>query len=324
MMKKHLFFSTLVLYLLCNPGVRSQDTISRIDLVALSRKSVESAAKMLREEVKDFDRKCFLLGTMDDNMGHYQTFTANKSLDDVDESVKWIFDKEAAFMPDTMAYRRITTYATLGNGSWHIDLAQLAVSLFGDDYADLRALRVCNRCCPTQRHYGSEIESIYDPEDPICKGNPEAPTQPPYEIELYSSSLAKEMACYYHFDYEKPQLPVVSSGGDIGYRGVINRDKIATEAQKLSFLTGVFMRYGCGRVNDQYGSGCYSICIPNSLSAAAVCAEILREMGCEQVAYIDKFPYGHQIFFTLSAEVGKVIRLKSMVFRELQSNMIAF
>lgn len=317
-------FITFILCLLYNPPIQSQEAIAHDDLIALSQKSVADAVKILHEKLEGFDRECFLLGTMDDNMGHYQTFTANKSLDDVGDFVKWMFEKESEFIPDTMACRRITTYSTNGNGSWHTDLALLAVALFKDDYNDVRALRVCNHCSPPQRHYGSEIKSLYDKEDPVCKKNPDLPLSSAYEIELYSSSLVKAITDYYTFDMGKPFLPVISSGGDIGYRGVINRKKISTRAQKLSFLTGIFMRYGCNRINEQYEAGYYSISIPNSLSAATVCSDILQEMGCEKVVYIDKFPYGHQIFFITSVEVEEIKNLTNLVQKELDSKRIAF
>lgn len=323
-MRKHLFFIVSILCLSYNPIAKSQDTISHDDLIERSQKSVEESIKIFYQELEDFDRECFLLGTMDDNMGHYQTFTSNKSLDDMDDKVKWMFKKDAEFIPDTMAHQRITTYETNGDGSWHTELALVVVELFKKDYPDLRALRVCNSSTPARKHYGNDIKSVlYDREDSICKRSfPIKP--PPYVIELYSSFLAKTMASYYSFDPERQSLPVISTGGDIGYRGIIDKEKIATRPQKISFLMGVFMRYGYKRINDEYGSDCYSISIPNSLSTATKCAEILQEMGCEQVAYIDKFPYGHQILCTFSLEVDKVKSITSKIQKELHSRLVAF
>jgi hypothetical protein len=304
----------LVLFLFSNMSVISQKPLTYNDLITLSQSSAADAANVLYEGVKDFDKECFLIGTLDDDMGHYQTFTANKSIDDVDDDTKWMFENGFQFIPDTMACQRITTYGTY---AWQTDLALIVVSLFKNDYPDFRALRVCAHCYPLKKHYGSEIKSHYDPEDSICKRT-NVPV-PPFEIELYSSSLAKVTAGYYNFDYEKRLLPVISSGGDIGYRGLINKEKISTQAQKQSFLTGFFMRYGCSQNN-----GYYNISVSNSLSAVTVCTAILKEIGCKHVDYIDKTPDGHKIIFTPSPEITKLMLLIEKVNEKIISKQLAF
>ncbi|MDR2382404.1 MAG: hypothetical protein LBD76_00750 [Prevotellaceae bacterium] len=271
-------------------------SLTDADIAPLSQKTAAKAVTLLYEGIKDFDRECFLTGALDDNMGHYQTFTANKSIDDVDKDMKWMFENGIQFVPDTMAYQRITTYDE--NNLRHINLTLIVASLFKKDYPDFRALRV--KHYPPKKHYGSEIKSHYDPEDPFV-------------IELYSSSLAKLTAGYFNFDYKKRFLPVISSGGDIGYRGIVNKDKITTQAQKLSFLAGVFMRYGC----SSRGISVYNIPVANSLSAATVCSAILKETGCEHVDYIDKTPDGHTIIFTPSSDVANLIRLVDNVHNEM-------
>jgi hypothetical protein len=304
----------LVLFLLSNISVISQKPLVYDDLIARSQSSATDAANLLYKEIKDFDRECFLIGTLDDDMGHYQTFTANKFIDDVDNDMKWMFENGFQFMSDTMVCQRITTYGTY---AWQIDLALIVVSLFKKDYPDFRALRVCTHCYPLKKHYGSEIKSQYDPKDSICKRTNVA--MPPFAIELYSSSLAKVTAGYYNFDYEKQLLPVISSGGDIGYRGFINKEKISTQAQKLSFLAGFFMRYGCSDFGYYY-----DIPVPNSLSAATVCTAILKETGCEHVDYIDKTPDGHKIIFTPSPEVTMLMFLIQKMNEEMTNKQLAF
>jgi hypothetical protein len=304
-----------VLFLLSNISVISQKPLTYDDLVALSQSSVANAVNLLCDGIKDFDRECFLTGSMDDNMGHYQTFTANKSIDDVDDDMKWMFENVFQFIPDTMACQRITTYGTY---TWQTDLALIVVSLFKKDYPDFRALRVCTHCCPLKKYYGSEIKSHYDPKDSICKRT-DALT-PAFAIELYSSSLAKVTAGYYDFDYEKQLLPVISSGGEIGYRGFINKEKISTQAQKLSFLTGFFMRYGCSKT----GNAGYSISVSNSLSAATVCMAILKETGCGHVDYIDEVPDGHKIIFTPSPAIADLMFLIQRINGEITDKLLAF
>jgi hypothetical protein len=307
----------LVLFLFSNISVTSQKKpLTYNDLIARSQSSATNAVNLLCEGIKDFDRECFLTGTLDDNMGHYQTFTANRSVDDVDNNVKWMFENGFRFTPDTMAYQRITTY---GSNVWQTDLALIAVSLFKEDYPDFRALRVCTHCRPLKKHYGSEIKSHYDPEDSICKRT--NAVMPPFAIELYSPSLAKIIAGYYNFDYERQLLPVLSSGGDIGYRGLVNKEKISTQAQKLSFLAGFLMRYGCSKNGN---TGYCDISVSGSLSAATACAAILKETGCEHAAYIDKVPDGHKIIFTPSSEVKKLMLLIEKVMEEMVNKQLAF
>jgi hypothetical protein len=305
--------------LLCTISVKSQVELSSNPLVAIKQKAIADAVYWIYEKFPDFDRECFLIGTLDDEMGHYQTFTANKSIQDINDDVEWMFEKDAKFMPDTMACQRITTYKDASSIVGREDLAMFIVLLFKKDYPDLRALRVCSPD-PFRRHYGSEMKSSsgYDLEDTVCRKH--------FEVELFSSSLAKTVADYYNFDYGKASLRVLSMGGDIGYRGVINKEKIQTEAQKMSFLAGVFIHYGC----EKNENGCYSIPIPNSLSTAKVCADILREFDCSYVDYIDKMPKwltGHQIVFSPSIKSMEIKQLtdgRHGLGRELLNGVVSF
>jgi hypothetical protein len=270
-MKKLIFiFATALTLLLCNSGVKSQTQ----DLEERTRKKMLETADWFYDCFEDFDRECFLTGTLDDCNGHYQTFTANKSIDDMDGKVKWLFRKDLKFVPDTVRCQRITAY-----GQWQGDILALFVTaLFKNDYPDLRALRVCS-IYPFVRHYGSEVKTADGNRDPVCNNTTD------FDIELFSPSLAKTIAGYYHFDYDN--VSAVSSGGDIGYAGVINMEKIAADAQKMSFLAGVFIRYGCIKNPDGIR---YTIQIRNSLSTAKECVDILKEFGCGNIKVI---PAGH-------------------------------
>jgi hypothetical protein len=293
-------------------SAKSADTLS---LNALSQKSIEDAKSAIYEYVKGFDRECFLIGVFDDDMGHYQTFTANKSIDDVSDDMKWMFKNCLEFIPDTMAYQRITTFTRdMSNET----LALLVVALFKDDYPDIRALRVCDVCCPWKKHYGSEIKGLYDLEDSVCKRDPKATvSMPPYEIVLYSSTLTKITADFFSFE-TSPY--VISSGGDIGYRGVVKKNKMSTKEQKMSFLLGILMRYGCSYhciCGENINPDAHSIIIRNSKSIAALCCDILKEMGCKNVAYVDLLPIGQQIVFTPSVEIRNLDRIAYHVKLEL-------
>jgi hypothetical protein len=313
-MKKIFFLLTIALSFSGIISAKTADTLyHHKEYVVLSQKWVSDAKDSIYANVKGFDRECFLIGTFDDDMEHYQTFTSNKSVDDIDDSVKWMFNNKV-FTPDTMAYQRITTYK---NDMSNEDLALLTVALFKKDYPDMRALRVCHFCCPATKHYGSEIKSHYDPEDSVCNLNNTAiRSKRPYEIAIYSATLAKKITDFFIFENTLPYI--VSSGGDIGYRGVIKRNKLSTKGQQMSFLLGVLLRYGCIENKD---SDTYSILIHNSNNMATLCCHILKEIGCKHVAYIDMLPLGRQIIFTPSIEFW---HLKQIAYKVDMELMIRF
>ncbi|MDR2027860.1 MAG: hypothetical protein LBQ01_09970, partial [Prevotellaceae bacterium] len=249
----------------------------------------------------DFDRECFLAGTLDDSYGHYQTFTANKSKEEIDGKVKWLFEKD--FIPDIMRRQRITAY------EWHDDILVIFITaLFKNDYPDLRALRVFS-VSPFVRYYGSEIKTVDRTGDPLNKTTT-------YDIELFSSSLAKTVAGYYNFDYDS--VAAVSSGGDIGYRGVVNREKITTEAQKMSFLAGVFIRCRSFYRHDPDVEGRYAIVIPDSFSTLKVCVDILKEFGCDIVQESPK------VVFNTSDKIRNLVSLAGELYDKAASVIIAY
>jgi hypothetical protein len=190
-------------------SAKSQKALSHDNLVALSQKSVVNAVNILYREIKDFDRECFLLGTMDD---YYR------------------------------GHDRIATYETLLDGMWDMDIALLVV------------------------------------------------------------------------DCEKPSI---SSGDSIGYKGVINKEKISTQAQKRSFLAGVLFRYGGFFKNT---AGNYSVIIPNSLSTAKECMDILNEFGCK----VKKNPEEHKIIFSVSDKIANLTHLLYGLFIKTSAGIIAF
>jgi hypothetical protein len=280
-MKRLIFVFATALMLLCNINVKAQIIFTE----EWAQESLLETVEWLHERLKDFDRECFLIGALDDTHGHYQTFTANKSSDEINDKVKWLFRKDLKFIPDTMRCQRITVY------EWRDEIfAMFVIALFKDDYPDLRALRVCS-VYPFLRYYGSEVKAT-GPKEPVCDNTTEL------EIELLSSSLAKTVAGYYNFDYDN--VSAVSSGGDIGYPGVIKKEKIATDAQKMSFLAGVFLRYGRGKTKDDRDS----VHIPNSLSTAKVCVDILKEFGCDNVDI-----EGEEIVYKASDKIRDLISL---------------
>jgi hypothetical protein len=295
---KVLFVSAFML--LCNISVKSQIR----DLEKWTQKKMEDIAYWLYDRFDDFDRECFLAGTLDYSNGHYQTFTANKSIDDINSKVKWMFEKDLTFIPDTLRCQRITTY-----GEKNV-LALFVVSLFKKDYPDLQAIRVCS-VGPFARYYCSEVKSTADHSDTVCT------CKPGFDIELLSSALAKTIAGYYIFDYDS--ISTVSSGGDIGYSGIINKDKITTDAQKLSFLAGFLMRYGWENTDNSK----FSINIPNSLSTTQICIDILKEFGCDNIIET-KNTRGHFVNLDISDKIRVFISLIQDLFNKTAGVIIAF
>jgi hypothetical protein len=287
-MTKFIFIITILSTLLCNTGVKSQTR----DLDEQTQKIMVNAVNWLYDNFEDFDRECFLIGTLDDKYEHYQTFTANKSIKDINDKVKWLFGKDLKFLPDTMRRQRITTYGNNGI------LALFVTALFKNDYSDLRVLRVCS-VSPFVRYYGSEVKTAADPKDPVCNSSTG------FDMELLSSSLAKTVAGYYNFDYDN--VSAVSSGGDIGHRGVINKEKIVTDAQKMSFLAGVFMRYG--RFRNPHDSSRYYVDVPNSFSKSKECVDILKEFGCKNVKEIQTRQSREYLDFNASNKIRDLITL---------------
>jgi hypothetical protein len=302
---KKIFYLTVALLMLCTVSVKSQqeDPAERI------QKKMAGIAERLYNRFEGFDRECFLAGTFDDR--HYQTFTANKSGAEINDRVRWLFEKDLKFVPDTMRRLRITAY------DWYYEAhTQFIIALFKNDYPDLRALRVCS-VGPFVRHYGSEVKTA-GYKDPVCNSATD------YYLELFSSSLAKTMAGYCNFDYDN--VAAVSSGGDIGYRGVINKAKIATDAQKMSFLAGVFLRchFLDPRSINPDDSTRYTIPLRDSLSTLTACVDILKEFGCENVERMKtKYKRNNKdevIVFNASDKVMKLIPFVYDLYMEVYSS----
>jgi hypothetical protein len=263
-----------------------------------------------------FDKECFLIGTLDDNMGHYQTFTANKSVHEIDEDIKGRFLGTTKFIADTMACKRITTYNTISEFSPN-PLSLLVKELFKKEHPDLRLLFVHQSCCPVIRYYGSEIMSEYDKNDSLYGKE--------CTVDLFSLSLAKVVAGYYFFDCDNHLPAVISSGGDIGYKGFINKDRFVTEAQKLSFILGFFLRYEHDVNFYDRDNSCF-VRIRNSVSSARFCMEILNYFNCRNVKYIDGSgtPVGQYITFIPSAPIKKLGLQKDIIMGRLASHRVVF
>lgn len=137
-------------------------------------------------------------------------------------------------------------------------------------------------------------------------------------IKLYSPILSAEIDNYYNYSPSDS----TTNKGDVIYTGTIKKEELATEKQKLSFLLGAFLRYGI-TYQDFYLS------LPASPDKAELCAEILKNCGCDSVQYIvyeDYIPVGHKVHFKPSSNVKSVIteaeRLRRYIERINVSNIV--
>lgn len=131
--------------------------------------------------------------------------------------------------------------------------------------------------------------------------------------ELHSKTLAEKIESFYLY---KPSRRKIYNGEgklidlnidsltktpdfyttyfDTIYTGSLNQDVFETEKQKLSFITGAYVRYG--RQTDSL----YNIQVSNSISKAKVLNELLKDTGCSNVEYEimeGYIPTGHIVSF---------------------------
>lgn len=124
--------------------------------------------------------------------------------------------------------------------------------------------------------------------------------------ELYSPTLSRKIDKY--FDYKPFAMRTIQ--GDTIFTGSILKNTFKTDKEKLSFLLGVYLRYG-------YNS---TISLANSLSKAAVCVEMLKEFGCKDVEYTIKkgcVPMSQIITFKPSLKIQKIIDEADKLFLDL-------
>lgn len=132
-------------------------------------------------------------------------------------------------------------------------------------------------------------------------------------FQLHSESLAQQIELFYYYkpsgtgtyrgelNFKELNLDSLFNTTDFYteyydtiYTGRLKPDMFETERQKLSFITGAFVRFGGS--NDST----YYIRVPNSVSKVKVLEQLLIETGCTKVAYIIKkyIPVQHIVNFT--------------------------
>jgi hypothetical protein len=115
-MKKKINFLTVALLFLCSASVKSQEGVN-----------------LLYNAIPGFDEECFFIGTLDDYMGHQQTFTLyvinDSTYNNFSEQAKQVVTAKV----DSFYYQMADIY-TQGEKS----LALFLDSLLIVDYPDLR------------------------------------------------------------------------------------------------------------------------------------------------------------------------------------------
>jgi len=141
-------------------------------------------------------------------------------------------------------------------------------------------------------------------------------------IKIYSPTLSSKIDNYYNY---KPSI-MMTMQHDTIYGGSVKKEMFKTEKQKLSFLLGVYLRYGRNKdmtnsriqffKKDNYLSKdkklenvSVGLSMANAPSKAQACVEILKDLGCIDVEYVvlKGVPVGHHVIFIPSDKIQKVI-----------------
>jgi len=201
---------------------------------------VYSGFALCQLNMSGLEKQSFLIGTLDDSMGHQQTITATK---------------------DSTYFQLIDVYSQDQKY-----IALLIDSLFKTEYTDFHMTN---------------------------NGSPKG-------IRLYSKSLSLKVNGYFNY------LPsgIFTAFHDTIYTGYIQPEQF-NQLEKLSFLTGAFLRNG-GKTNANE----YFFTLPNSTSKAKLCVDLLKEFNCLDVKHIilNNIPVGNWITFKPGEKVLSMIK----------------
>jgi hypothetical protein len=152
-------------------------------------------------------------------------------------------------------------------------------------------------------------------------------------IKMYSPTLSLEIDDYYNYE-----LGVTwTSKGDTVYVGYLKKEKFVTEKQMLSFILGVYLRYGRNsegansliqllkrenlvRIDKEFGREVYAIAMPNAQSKAKLCSALLEGLGCDvEFIYRKSIPAGNFVLFNPSQKVRNVIKEAETLSKYIES-----
>jgi serine/threonine protein kinase len=174
---------------------------------------------------------------------------------------------------------------------------------------------------PSEKKLYTTIDSMFHKSYPNLKLNVFENKKTDYvRYELRSKALKDTIESFYTFNYSgrgtakeyidfetKNIDSLVNSDGflekyyDSIYTGSLKQKVFETKLQKLSFITGAYIRYG-----SQFNS-LYQISVANSTSKVKILEILLKDLGCTDVVYEirEAIPYGHTVYFTPTTELEK-------------------
>jgi hypothetical protein len=236
-----------------------------------------------------FEKESFLIGTLDDYWGHQQTFTVGR---DSSWVMRLLKDSTGKKEPDTN----------------NMDLSDL----MKDADAEYQLI---DGYFPHEKNLALLIQSLFDDEFSdlyMIDNNRDGKC-----IRLHSASLAETVNGYY--DYRAGWKKTIFF--DTVYQGYLKSEKLQTVSGKLSFLAGAILRYGHKSESEEY-----YLSMPNSLSKAKLCSELLLEFGCNNIVhkrYVSNIPCENKVYFEPSETISKLIEKVKTVKENLGNSEAA-
>jgi len=161
------------------------------------------------------------------------------------------------------------------------------------------------------------------------------------DITMYSPTLSPEIDDFYIYRAARIQ----TNNGVTFYIGHVNMEKIETEKQKLSFLLGIYLRYGLLGIrtkssiedyiqwlkksdfldeNDKYKNFeniTNAISMSNAGFKTIFFIDLLKYYECKNVELVNTvtFPVMHVVFFAPSEKIQEVINEAERLNRQIQT-----
>jgi hypothetical protein len=232
----------------------------------------------------EVDKESFLIGTLDDYLGHQQTFTIGRD--------------SSSFLVNELKKAN------------NIDILQQAMKSAEDYY------QCVDLYYPDEKNLALLIHSLFSREfsdlhliDNGCEGKC---------IRLYSASLTEIINNYYDYEQSGSNITVFL---DTVYSGSLRPEKLQTFRQKLSFLAGAFLRDGHqSESKENYLSMPNSrskaqLC--SKLLEEFDCTNVVHEV------FKDNIPCGNTVYFEPSETISKLIEKVKTIKENLENDEAA-
>jgi hypothetical protein len=134
----------------------------------------------------------------------------------------------------------------------------------------------------------------------------------PASSKIFSNIISEKFNSYYRF---KPS-GFFTLEHDTIYWGKLKGGIFKTDAEKLAFLAGVYVRFGMR--NDT----AYEISIANSTSKTLICTDLLKEFNCKPTYSIWKnyIPVGHHVYFHPTEELKAYLQQYMYARKRLENS----